>query len=106
MHGDGGPAAVVAQAVVGCVCPCCGGNFRSRTRLLRHMVHGARACIDAAACLPPLPAEVIEAAAVEDRAARAGRRKRGMRDHSGLPYVRAAPAPAAAAAGISAEGVG
>ncbi len=56
------------------------------------MLHGAAACVEAVATLPLLPAEVVRVANERDRADRAHRHKRGIRDHSGLPVLNRPPA--------------
>ncbi len=55
--------------------------------MLRHLVHCAAACLEATAAHAPLPQVVVAQAAGGDRAARAKLRKRGIRDHAGLPFV-------------------
>ncbi len=45
-HGFTGTAAR-ARECVGSVCLVCGGEFLARLRLLRHLAHGAAACVGA-----------------------------------------------------------
>ncbi len=94
VHGDGGPASHVRAAVVGTACPFCSGEFRTRVLLLRHLVHGAATCMEAARHLPLLPLEEVVRANEDDMQARAATRRRGVRDSAGLPFVRAPGMPA------------
>ncbi len=88
VRGDGGAAARVKTVVVGTTRPTCKADFRSRFGLLRHMVHGASTCVAAAALLPALPEEELYLANEQDRRDRASRRRRGIWESAGLPFVR------------------
>ena len=88
VHFDGGHAAHVKCCVVGSRCPCCHNDYRTRPRLLRHLVHGSANCVRASQYLEPLPPEVARAADEADRISKAARRKRGLRDSAGLPVIR------------------
>ena len=92
VHAAQGPLARARACLVGSLCPTCGGEFRTRVRLLRHAAHGANACVAAvqAGLLPPLPAATVAAANAADKLSRAAGRKSGQRDHAGLAFL---PAP-------------
>ena len=95
VHREFAATARARQSVTGSVCPVCGGDFRSRVRLIRRLVHGAAACVAACAkgLLPRLDPQRIAEADQHDCQARAKRRKAGLRDHDGLPFVAHEPAP-------------
>ena len=92
-HGVGVRTDLARACCVSQVCPACGADFRSRIRVLRHLAHGAADCM--AACiggsLPRHTEEEIAAADERDRLERAAKRKRGLRDVAGLPFVRPPP---------------
>ena len=93
VHGDGGLAAMARARVGGSKCPVCEVDFRTRPRLIRHLCHGAKKCVDALkdGSIPVLPVDVVEALNLDDLRARSSRRKSGLRDHAGLLFIRAAP---------------
>ena len=80
------------QFVVDSVCPACGGDFRSRLRVLKHLERGASACQAALASgrLPVFSAEAIAAADATDALARRAAKDRGVWPESGPPARRAA----------------
>ena len=91
VHQEGSAASRARQAVTGSVCPVCSDDYRSRIRVIRHMLHGTAACV--AACkagdVPvPDPCLVAEADRL-DQASRARRRKLGLRDHDGPGFIAA-----------------
>jgi hypothetical protein len=77
--------------------PGCGTDFRSRIRTIRHLVHGARRCVDLCQSggMAPLPIGVVGEAVAVDRLARARRLSAGYRDHAGPPVVGGVVATAA-----------
>ncbi len=88
-HGCNGASLQARRAVVGSCCPSCHVEFHSRLRLLRHLVHGARYCVEACTpgALPALAPELVAVADEADRLTRAANRRRGVRDVVG-PRVR------------------
>ncbi len=93
VHREFAATARARQSVTGSVCPVCGGDYRSRVRLVRHLVHGSAACVAACAAgvLPVLDPQRVAEADECDRSARAKRRKAGLRDHDGLAFIAQAP---------------
>lgn len=87
-HSAKGTVARARECVDGSLCPV---EFHSRIRLLRHLTHGAAACIHAVTSgeLQPLDAQIIAAASERDRLERVMRRRLGLRDVAGAPVVRA-----------------
>ncbi len=108
VHGEAGPAVVSRSCILGTVCPTCGGDYRTRTRLVRHVTHGAAVCVAALmegrlALVDPAAAATADAA---DKHRKADRRKAGLRDHAGLPHIRPAARPMVEAAVVlAASGV-
>ncbi len=93
-----GPRAAAERArnaVAWSICPVCSSDFRSRIRLVRHLVHGSRRCVaeSKAGRLPVLAPCIVAEADAADRARRATRRKAGTHDVAGLPFVRRASVP-------------
>ena len=92
-HGAAGPMDGLRARVARSCCPCCATEFHTRTRLLRHLVHGATACVAFAAGLPLLADEARQVEDAAEVAQRAARRKAGLRDHAGLPVLKPCVAP-------------
>ncbi len=88
-HGIAERSSIARACCVASTCPACGSDFRSRIRALRHLVHGARSCVEACgpASLQPCNPFEVEAADERDRRERALRRRIGLRDVSGLPFL-------------------
>ncbi len=45
VHGMNDRMVAARQCCIGSACPCCSTDFVSRARALRHLVHGASACV-------------------------------------------------------------
>ncbi len=86
----GGGQSCQAVLCIALLSPACGGDFRTRIRVIRHLPHGAQSCVAACAGghLPSLPGEVVEVAERLDREERGRgqenryRRRRGAAVHS------------------------
>ena len=91
LHQQGTAASRARQAVTGSVCPVCSGDYRTRIRVIRHLLHGTAACVQACidGAMPVLPNDLVEEADRLDRATRASRRRAGLRDHVGPAFIAA-----------------
>ena len=84
VHGARRPAYFVAG---GSICPACGANFHSRTRLMAHLQWGKASCVAALreGFLPAVPDEQLSQALVADRAVIRAARVSGAWKSSGPP---------------------
>ena len=89
VHGLGNLAAGARAVVAGSVCPSCNADFRSRIRCVRHLLHGAGDRVRAlkGGLLARLDVALIAECDEADKADRATRRKAGVRDSEGMPFL-------------------
>ncbi len=75
------------RACIGSKCPACGVEFHTWHRAVRHLVHGAKACVAACAAgeLPLHSPELVEAAVERGRLLTGALRKRGLLPWAGPP---------------------
>ena len=78
------------RACIGSICPACGVDFHTWTRAVRHLVHGARACVEACAsgALPAHCPVLVTAAVERGRILTAVLRRRGERPWAGPPCIK------------------